>query len=1053
MQEASARPGSQQGLKVLGTPLGTDEFVAAHLHTLSVQHRPFLELVPTLPDLQVAWLLLLYCASPRAQYILRAVPLTLTAVFAAEHDRSMLAGLGLRSAAAHAPAAYFASWADSLRAIRTRESVFCEDLLQQLAGPACNRRCLAWLQGATVVLTNHGLSVPVWGELVTEPPAEAEADPALHEPADLARGWQRSAAAHAPAAYFASWADSLRAIRTRESIFCEDILQQLAGPACNRRCLASLQGAAVVLTNHGLSVPVWGELVTEPPAEAEAEAEADPALHEPADLARGWQRAASKVVDDALLADLTSALDEAPTALLHSQAGPFAGRVYTALPTCPELRLDSAAFRVLLLRRLRLPLPLAVRLDATCRCGTHLDPFGDHRAACPRAGLLRGRGIPLERAAARVCREAGATVAANVLLRDLNIITRGVTSRHHQFFVPLPLVICTIELDEGRMRCCRRWRQRNSSVAVVESAIDAIVGEQLDSAALHATMVEVLASLDAIQRELENPVYRSSGSKQVVGKVSPQALRVLSACGIRQEKKGFSVRAQSSLEVLQAAIGIIRQLLLSLEEDSSAKPEAPRRQPAPSAGSGGRSHGFYRHDDSEKAHDVSPEAETTDAEVSRLAAGSPRSPEDPGPEVPAEQRSTTAFAEPKVVSFERFDASKFRVTPADVVGIERACAQRGETYVDPQFAPTAASLYLAAAEEHTWQCLICNAHSRLPPVPPLANSREEAAQQEQDFKSEVRCQGCGQPAHYVVQVRYFTRPTQWLRPGHACEGCQLIWSQLHNGNTLAATMCTHYLRDSAIYRPLVKKDWTLAIYFHVLILLVFVVLMNLVTAVIVNSAFEQARVILMLVLVLDFVLNGFLVTSSYVAAESVAQDREAQQVYEQRRKEKLVGDLVRTFQKLDLNGDGKICQDELMGASGPWGADSEGLESKALRLRLYSNLKLDNPEEIFMTLDVDGTGEIDITEFCEGVLQAVTSEGSIELKRMDKQIKSMKKQLSEMERNQAGFGDLLTQALQETRFLVQSAYVNDALPREVSVSNVNNVEEGPPAWAKAMMLD
>ncbi|CAE7285890.1 unnamed protein product, partial [Symbiodinium microadriaticum] len=107
---------------------------------------------------------------------------------------------------------------------------------------------------------------------------------------------------------------------------------------------------------------------------------------------------------------------------------------------------------------------------------------------------------------------------------------------------------------------------------------------------------------------------------------------------------------------------------------------------------------------------------------------------------------------------------------------------------------------------------------------------------------------------------------------------------------------------------------------------------------------------------------------------------------------------------------------------------------------LYSNLKLDNPEEIFMTLDVDGTGEIDITEFCEGVLQAVTSEGSIELKRMDKQIKSMKKQLSEMERSQAGFGDLLTQALQETRFLVQSAYVNDVLPREVSVSNVNNVE-------------
>ena len=49
-------PAYQQSLKVLGTPLGTDEFVAAHLHTLSAQHRTFLELLPTLPDLQVAWL-------------------------------------------------------------------------------------------------------------------------------------------------------------------------------------------------------------------------------------------------------------------------------------------------------------------------------------------------------------------------------------------------------------------------------------------------------------------------------------------------------------------------------------------------------------------------------------------------------------------------------------------------------------------------------------------------------------------------------------------------------------------------------------------------------------------------------------------------------------------------------------------------------------------------------------------------------------------------------------------------------------------------------------
>ena len=38
-----------------------------------------------------------------------------------------------------------------------------------------------------------------------------------------------------------------------------------------------------------------------------------------------------------------------------------------------------------------------------------------------RPGVLRARGGPLERAAARVCREAGAAVATHVLVRDLNL--------------------------------------------------------------------------------------------------------------------------------------------------------------------------------------------------------------------------------------------------------------------------------------------------------------------------------------------------------------------------------------------------------------------------------------------------------------------------------------------------------------------------------------------------------------------------------------------------------------------------------------------------------
>ena len=42
-----------------------------------------------------------------------------------------------------------------------------------------------------------------------------------------------------------------------------------------------------------------------------------------------------------------------------------------------------------------------------------LDPLGDHRAACAQSGLLRAPGGALERAAARICREAGARVTTN----------------------------------------------------------------------------------------------------------------------------------------------------------------------------------------------------------------------------------------------------------------------------------------------------------------------------------------------------------------------------------------------------------------------------------------------------------------------------------------------------------------------------------------------------------------------------------------------------------------------------------------------------------------
>ena len=225
----------------------------------------------------------------------------------------------------------------------------------------------------------------------------------------------RSAALHAPAAYWASWADAVAVLRVRDAPLVNSLVQALD----NRSVLEwspvqDLAQASAALAEAGFAVPRWADLPRHCPAPAPDDAGPD----DPDVPYRGWQRSASRVLDDRASAEHRRAVGPAELALLDSQSGPFAARLLTVRPVGPELALDSALFRVLLLRRLRLPFPLA---PARCRCGRPLDAVGDHVAACPRSGVLRARGGPLERAAARVCREAGAAVATHVLVRDLNL--------------------------------------------------------------------------------------------------------------------------------------------------------------------------------------------------------------------------------------------------------------------------------------------------------------------------------------------------------------------------------------------------------------------------------------------------------------------------------------------------------------------------------------------------------------------------------------------------------------------------------------------------------
>jgi len=148
-----------------------------------------------------------------------------------------------------------------------------------------------------------------------------------------------------------------------------------------------------------------------------------------------------------------------------------------------------------------------------------------------------------------------------------------------------------------------------------------------------------------------------------------------------------------------------------------------------------------------------------------------------------------------------------------------------------------------------------------------------------------------------------------------------------------------------IYRPLVQKDWWLGIYFVLLILIVSIALMNLVTAIVVESALEQAM-----------------------------EDKAMVQQQREKERKKCIHHLKKIFIRLDEDRSGEVTVDEI--------ANMDVDDQKAME----TILGIKDPMEIFNLLDVDKSGSLGIEEFCDGIWQYVTSSGSLEMKRIEKKI-------------------------------------------------------------------
>eukprot|EP00929_Paragymnodinium_shiwhaense_P019914 TRINITY_DN1342_c0_g1_i2.p1 TRINITY_DN1342_c0_g1~~TRINITY_DN1342_c0_g1_i2.p1 ORF type:complete len:631 (-),score=91.76 TRINITY_DN1342_c0_g1_i2:318-2210(-) len=138
----------------------------------------------------------------------------------------------------------------------------------------------------------------------------------------------------------------------------------------------------------------------------------------------------------------------------------------------------------------------------------------------------------------------------------------------------------------------------------------------------------------------------------------------------------------------------------------------------------------------------------------------------------------------------------------------------------------------------------------------------------------------------------------------------------------------------SIYRPMILEGdmpWTTFVYFVLYILFVSVALMNLVTAVMVETALQQA-----------------------------ADDKEFQQKLEDARKREILPMVRQMFAKIDTDGSGEVSLEELTDAPD---------ELRKSLMEIVGTKSTWSPEEIFEIIDEDGSGSLQVDELLNGLLR------------------------------------------------------------------------------------
>lgn len=136
---------------------------------------------------------------------------------------------------------------------------------------------------------------------------------------------------------------------------------------------------------------------------------------------------------------------------------------------------------------------------------------------------------------------------------------------------------------------------------------------------------------------------------------------------------------------------------------------------------------------------------------------------------------------------------------------------------------------------------------------------------------------------------------------------------------------------AAVYYPLILQKPLLIIFFGPILVIVSVGLMNLITAVLVESSLEQAQ-----------------------------HEAESERLQLKKRIKEALPRLLQTFTELDTDGSGSLTLEEV-----------QGVPIEILPAKMLETMSVDSMPELFELLDVDCSGQLDQREFIDGLLNLV----------------------------------------------------------------------------------